>query len=308
MLELCEYLEEYAGLPIEFWWPGEQPPVADPGAVAWRLQASRYDEMLHDDIADAIEEFVEQVDTTRVTAIVLGDWEHAGGDPATVAVDLLVAHAARFPALRSIFSGANTGEVMCPQSDITPLLAAFPRLERLDVRSGGGLRLDPVRHESLRALRIESTGLDARVVRAVAASEFPALEHLELWLGTDPRGGEATVADLEPILTGARLPELYHLGLQNSELQDEIAAAVAAAPVVARLGSLSLSLGALTDRGAEALLTGQPLTHLRELELSHNFLSLELVRRLTDALPGVEVDMSDRWPLVEDERYVAVGR
>ena len=79
--------------------------------------------------------------------------------------------------------------------------------------------------------------------------------------------------DLAPILAGARLPALKHLGLRDAEIADEVAAALAGAPVVARLETLDLSLGTLSDAGAAALLAGQPLTHLRKLDLHHHFLS-----------------------------------
>ncbi|MFC7639817.1 hypothetical protein ACFQX6_01220 [Streptosporangium lutulentum] len=54
---------------------------------------------------------------------------------------------------------------------------------------------------------------------------------------------------LEPILSGERLPTLKHLGLQDSEIQDEIASAVASAPVVARLESLSSPWACSATRG-----------------------------------------------------------
>jgi hypothetical protein len=158
----------------------------------------------------------------------------------------------------------------------------------------------------LRILRFESGGLPAAVVRAVGQCDLPVLEQLDLWLGVEEYGGDYTVADLDEILSGERLPALRHLGLQDSEMQDEIAAAVASAPVVARLETLRLSMGALTDRGAEALLTGQSLTHLRELDLHHHFLTETMVTRLQETLPGVEVDLSDQKDTEDEWRYVAV--
>ncbi|MEU2258588.1 aminotransferase class I/II-fold pyridoxal phosphate-dependent enzyme [Nocardia xishanensis] len=44
-------------------------------------------------------------------------------------------------------------------------------------------------------------------------------------------------------LSGDRLPALKHLALRNSETQDDVCAALAAAPVVARLESLDISMG-----------------------------------------------------------------
>lgn len=134
------------------------------------------------------------------------------------------------------------------------------------------------------------------VVRGVLDSELPSLERLDLWLGVSEYGGDADVADLAPLLSGTRFPALHHLGLRNSEVENEIAAAVASAPLVARLRTLDLSCGTLGDEGAAALLEGQPLTQLDALDLHHHFLTEPMERRVTEALEphGVRVDLSER--------------
>ncbi|MFI0814296.1 leucine-rich repeat domain-containing protein [Streptomyces sp. NPDC021098] len=189
--------------------------------------------------------------------------------------------------------------------------------EDTDPSDGETLRLEfpALRHDALRRLTVQSGGLPVNVVRGVGASELPALEHLDLWLGTSEYGADCKAADLEPILTGARLPRLRHLALRNSEMQDEVAAAVASAPVVARLKVLDLSMGTLSDVGAAALLSGQPLTHLTKLDLHHNYLSEPVRQRIRQALEpaGVEVDLAqddaerdadDNGPT---QRYVSAG-
>jgi hypothetical protein len=93
----------------------------------------------------------------------------------------------------------------------------------------------------------------------------------------------------------------------NSEIQDEICAALAAAPVVARLTELDLSLGALTDDGAEALLSGQPLTHLARLTVEHHFLTGPMAARLREALPGGEVLINEPQPESRWGAYIAVA-
>jgi hypothetical protein len=195
-------------------------------------------------------------------------------------------------------------------TDITPLLEAYPRLETLTVRGSEGLSFKPLRLPHLRSLTFESGGLPADVVTAVGECDLPALTKLELWLGTDNYGGDATVDDLTQILTGSRLPSLTSLGLRDSEIADQVAAALASAPVVARLEELDLSLGILSDVGAAALLAGQPLTHLRKLDLHHHFLTEPVMQRLRDELSaaGVEVDLSDGGdPSDEDDRFIAVS-
>jgi hypothetical protein len=130
-------------------------------------------------------------------------------------------------------------------------------------------------------------------MRGIGASDPPALEHLDLWLGTPDYGGDSEAADLEPILSGARLPRLRHLALRNSEMQDAVTAAIAAASVVERLEVLDLSMGVLTDEGAAALRSGQPLTHLKKLDLHHNHLSETVAERIrqTPVPAGVDVDL-----------------
>ncbi|MFD0536478.1 STM4015 family protein [Actinomadura luteofluorescens] len=201
------------------------------------------------------------------------------------------------PRLRALFFG-DILDWECHISwiqngDISPLFDAYPGLEHFEIRGASDLRFEPLRHERLKALRIESGGLPAEVVRAVAGGELPALEHLDLWIGSDMHGGSSSPDDYAPILTGERFPSLKHLGLENGPFQDELAEALASAPVVARLESLSLAMGMLSDRGAEALLSGQPLTHLRSLDLHHAFLSEPMAERLQAALPGVELDLED---------------
>ncbi|GAA3954694.1 hypothetical protein GCM10023085_41460 [Actinomadura viridis] len=274
--------------------------------VAWRIAADE-----ETPFEAVYERFLHMVDTYQVTALVIGYWGalHEKDKPDPVKLLLDAAHL--MPRLEALFLGDVGGDeqelswVHLP--DVTPLLEAFPRLERLDVR-GGSLTLRPVANRGLKTLRIECGGLPAHVVRAVAASDLPGLEHLDLWLGVGHYGGDATVADLEPILAGARLPALRHLGLEDSEIQDEIAAALAGAPVVARLESLSLAMGVLSDDGAAALLSGQPLTHLKKLDLHHHYVSDVMAERMRAALPGVSVDLSEPVHLYEGYApYVAVS-
>ncbi|WP_199747916.1 STM4015 family protein [Actinomadura sp. WAC 06369] len=308
---IVHHLDEYAGLPVERFGGRDAAgaPASSAGRAAWRVAVDGGEEF-----GDAWARFRRAVDTTQVRALVIASWGRER-IRRLYPVPWIAEAAADLPNLRSLFLGDITVDEAemswIKHADVTPLLRAFPKLERLDVRGSDGLVLEPVEHAGLRTLRFESGGLPASVVRAVGASELPNLERLDLWLGEDYYGGDATPADLAPILAGERLPSLRHLGLEDSEIQDEIAEAVASAPVVARLESLSLAMGVLTDRGAEALLAGQPLTHLRKLDLHHHFLSEDMMRRVAEALPGAEVDLRDRREPdegdEEPEFYVAVS-
>ncbi|RKR87063.1 hypothetical protein BDK92_1335 [Micromonospora pisi] len=312
------HLTEFAGLPVHEFDPELAPP-AEPGAVAWRIDAFDDDDEEREGLpspafAQRFAQFLDTVDPASVTALVFGSWGYAAFN--VPPYEQLCAAADRLTGLRALFLGDMVGEECeiswIRQDDLAPVLEAYPALEVLRVRGSAPheapVKLRPVRHTALRELAFECGGLPAEVVRGVGECDLPALEHLELWLGTKYYGGDATVDDLAPILAGSRSPALGYLGLRDAEIADQVAAALAGAPVVARLHTLDLSLGMLGDQGAAALLAGQPLTHLRRLDLHHHFVGDDLAARLVEELPGVEVDLSEGGDAEnEDEYFVAVA-
>jgi hypothetical protein len=305
-----QHADSFAGLPVfDVTEETDLARVPDAGRAAWRLRLEDFIET-PEPFEQLFSRFVNAVDTTSVTALILGNWGATHAVPATRVLGLLTGAVKLFPTLKAVFFGEFLQEESeiswIEHGDVTPLFTAFPALETVVIRGGSGLELSAISSPVLRELRLETGGLPGPVVRALGESDLPALRSLELWLGVDEYGGSTTVADLAPFLSGERFPALRHLGLQDAENQDEIAAAVAAAPVVARLESLSLSMGVLTDEGAEALLSGRPLGHLKRLDLHHHYLSGEMAARIRAALPGVDVDLSDalqekKW------RYVSVA-
>ncbi|MGW5437627.1 STM4015 family protein [Nocardia asteroides] len=290
-------------------------PAAD--GVAWRIGVEPYD--AEETWPEAFSRFLETVDPGGVRAIIVGSWADAYDNRPDDVIDAIIDARDRLPALRALFVGDIIGEECeiswINQGEVTRLLDAFPQLEELGVRGGEQLEFAAVRHENLRKLKVQAGGLPVAVVRGVAASDLPALRDLELWLGTSEYGGDSDVDDLAPILAGDRLPSLTRLALRNSEIQDAVCAAIAAAPVVARLEELDLSMGVLTDDGAAALLGGQPLTHLKSLDLHYNYVSEAIGARLADSLApaGVTLNLdTDRAESDEDDdgsvwRFVAVG-
>ncbi|MCP2335678.1 STM4015 family protein [Actinomadura rupiterrae] len=303
-MTLHEHLTEFAGLPVLRFEPGTE--ELDAAAFAWRVGGG-YDVKWRDELHTLLD----SVDAGRITALVAGWWGHEGAEhyPPTALIEV----ADRLPVLRALFVAdvvMEENEISWIQhGDVTPLLAAFPQLETFEVRGGDGLRLTPFASTSLRRMRFESGGLPGQVVKAVAESDLPNLEHLDFWFGDENYnyGDEVRVGDLAPFLSGERFPALRRLGLENADFQDDIAAAVASAPVVAQLSSLSLAMGTLTDRGAELLLSGQPLTHLESLDLHHHFLSDAMMQRVRDALPGVDVDLRGQEENDGEFVFVAVS-
>ena len=318
-----EHLTEFADRPVVDFPkdPEEAIPAeaADPGRVAWRIDCNKNGDYSDLDFAALLSSFLERVPSTAVEALVTGQWREWVQDDSTVVEDL-VAVADRLPSLRALFFNDLVDEQSQPSwiylPHLTPLLEAYPNLTEFWVRgtpegfiSAEGIKplIAPMKHTGLRTLVFQSGGLPASTIHALAECDFPELTHLEIYLGDPNYGGDATVDDLAPLLEAGRFPRLRHLGLRDSLIQDDIAAAVAQAPVLAQLESLDLSLGTFGDEGAAALLAGQPLGHLRKLNLSHHYVSPEMQTRLRQAWPDVQIDLADEQTADEWGRYIAVA-
>ena len=248
----------------------------------------------------------------RATALIIGAWH--GDDPELTSegvIEELVKSKDRLPNLVALYVGDITSEEneisWIKQSDLSPLLKAFPKLQLLRARGGDGLALSAPRHETLRGLALETGGMDVSVIRSVCTSDFPRLEYLELWLGTDQYGANHSIADLQPILAGRLFPDLKYLGLRNCQQADELAGVVVNSPLLARIETLDLSLGVLTDEGAKALVKLPASSTLKRLNLHYNYISADLIRKLkalplaVDASKPSDMDDNEEW------RFVAVG-
>ena len=245
------------------------------------------------------EEFSPEVVTTyladpraaTIKALVFGMPGESGESFETI-IGILVDHAAKLPALRGIFLGDIVQEEnemsWIEQGDVGRILAAFPKLEELRVRGQSSLQLSPCANESLKRLTIETGGMPTDVLHNLARCSFPNLEHLELWLGDDGYGWEGDVDDVLPVIEPALFPKLKSLGICNSMIADEFAAVVANAPVLGQLEVLDLSLGTMTDAGAEALIASEKVRNLKSLNLHRNYLTDATIARLHGLGPKVD--------------------
>jgi hypothetical protein len=223
----------------------------------------------------------------------------------------LVKNRASLPKLAAIYLGDIVSEEneisWIQQTDLSPLLEAFPSLQLLRARGGTSLELKKTRHQNLRALALEAGGLPVDVVRSVCSSDFPNLEHLELWLGTDNYGGDSSVQDLQPIFSGKLFPKLKYLGLRNCQYADDIAGVIVNSPIIERIETLDLSLGTLTDVGAKALLSIPTGGSLKKVNIHHNYVDSAILKQLKalsvpfDTSNPEHMDQDDEW------RFVAVG-
>ncbi len=227
---------------------------------------------------------------------------------------LAISKAGKLPSLRHVHIGDFEQEE-CEISwaevgDVSKLYPVAPNLETLRVR-GAGIALGRLQHARLRRLVLETGGLPAKAARSVAAADLPELVELEVWLGDENYGAEATTDMFAPILAGDRFPKLKALGLKNGEIMNDLALALVDSPVLSRIESLDLSMGTMNDEGAQTLLDhAGKLKHLKSLDLSDNFIGDAVAKALRQALgDAVNVsgqDEADEYD-GELEYYVSVG-
>jgi len=308
---ISEHAAEWLGYPVKLFDSDiSEKGVTDCANTIYRI-AMDWDAKA--DFPTLFSRFLSNPSSAKTPAIIVGQFH--GDDPShgsEEVVQLLVSARSKLPNLRGIFIGDMVSEEneisWIIQSDVSPLLVAFPNIEHLRLRGTGELSLGGrLSHEKLKSLTIETGGLPPRLMREVLESQLPALEFLELWLGTPSYGGDVTVSDLQELLLGTVFPGMKHLGLRDSEIVDNIAASLKSASVLSRLDSLDLSLGTLSDDGGQALLDNPALKRLKRLDLHRHFLSEEMMQALKGAISGVNVDDPQGSDKDSDDRYVAVS-
>jgi len=257
-------------------------------------------------MTELLEELANGEQAAELSSLVIGSWGGAYEESSGEIVEAIVRLKDRFPQLRKLFIGDMDYEECevswIMQSNMGPLLTAFPALTSLTIKGSTDLEIDPATHENLEELTIICGGLGKDVLSSIRNGSFPKLKKLELYIGVDNYGFDGDLNDIMQLADPGLFPELTYLGLKNSELQDEIAVAIADAPILDQLHTLDLSCGTLSDKGAQALLDSERVKKLQFLDLSYHYISNAMLEKLQAS--GLHVNLSDQQDLSdEDYRY-----
>ncbi len=177
---------------------------------------------------------------------------------ATEALEALARHAPPVLQELDLFARAELG-------DLSATWAHAPRLRRLTLTARsfdvGDLRLPELQRAKFLAL-----SLSPGCVAAIAEAPWPALERLDLRLGSRFGIVAATFEDLEPLLTRTDLPALTHLKIRNAPFAGAICRTLSASPLATQLQVLDLSHGTITPQDVKVLGGAKArFTQLREL-------------------------------------------
>lgn len=305
---ISENLDSFNGKSVIDFNPDEA--LKDLNHYVYRLRIDYDDYSSGKKMEDLIHAFARIPVIAECQELIIGAWDFESSKRADGFVQTLVELKDAFKSLKAFFIGDITAEEQeiswIQQSDLSPLFAAFPNLEFFQARGGDGLSLSELKHKNLKTLVIQTGGLPPNVVQDIANADLPNLEKLELWLGDDNYGFESTIEDFDAIINGGKFPKLTYLGLKNSNIQDEIAIAVAKSPLLKQLHTLDLSMGVLSDTGAQALLDSPNIKNLVFLNLDHHFMTDDMMAKMGDL--GIAVSMEDQGNYDdEDDRYVEVS-
>jgi predicted DNA-binding WGR domain protein len=246
----------------------------------------------------------------RELTVGLTDWEGGGLRGTHVSMANGIVH----PHLESVFIGDFHSEQQeiswVDHGDVSQWFHKAPNLERLRLH-GSGILLGKLEHPKLARLEIETGGLPEAAVVSLAQAKLPELTHLEVWFGRSTYGGTTNIAALRPLFSSKGLPKLMHLGLQNAEMQDEIAAELVKSKLLASVSSVDLSMGTMREAGARAILTNKDrFKHLKSLNLNTNYIPTALCTLLREALGSmVNVGRQNTPDMYDGEAnyYTTVG-
>jgi hypothetical protein len=317
-MSIYDYKTHFADKTIVNWEPGD--PVPDPTTTMPRFWSSRSRGEKEPSGIKDFEQFLTDPASSTIAGFVFGmPYNDTAEDYTEPIMKALIAYKDHFPHLTALFLGDITAEESeiswMGAGDVSALFTAYPHLEHFGIRACASTYIEAPLHlgilnlEHLKTLVVETGSMDRSVVQDVLRSRLPALEHLELWTGSEMYEANCTVEDFAPLFTDNLFPHLRYLGLRDSEIANDLAIALSQSPLLEQLHVLDLSLGTLDDSGAAALLNCPTISKLVKLDLHHHFCSDEMMQRL-QAL-GIEVDVSERKEPEEwdgqEQRFVAVS-
>jgi len=232
-----------------------------------------------------------------------------GGDDGLDDVIEVIAGGGAPPTLRALLLGDYIDEQRMISYFEVGRLAPLWRVTSLrELVVHGVFDVGTIDHPLVEHVEFQTGGLSPASAEAIAVARWPRLRHLDIWYGDPNYGGDATIVDVRPLLARTDLPELVHLGLKNAAFTDEICGQLATSPLMPQLRELDLSLGTMSDAGAEALAAAaEAFPKLARLDVSDNYLGDAAIAMLRRAFPAVALTTGAQRDGDEDDRFPSVG-
>ena len=246
--------------------------------------------------ATLVEDLLKDPEFPQVTDLIIGSWGNAWEEDCQTILDGIVDNKEKFSHVEKLFLGDMDYEECevswIMQGDYGKLWTAMPQLKELTIKGSMDLRLGDVRHENLESLTIICGGLPVSVIEEIQKAKLPNLKKLVLYIGIDNYGFDGNGETIRTFLEKSDFPSLEYLGIEDSEIQDELTEIVLKSKYMGQIHTLDLANGTLTDKGGAMLLETLPsYPNIKTLDVHYHYMSEEMEEKLK-ALP-IEVDTSE---------------
>ncbi len=243
-----------------------------------------------------VDEILADPEFPKVTELVIGSWGSACEEDCQGILDGIAANRERFAHVESLFVGDMDYEECeaswIMQGNYSALWEAMPQLKELTIKGSMDLELGDIRHDNLESLTIICGGLPVSVIRSVQKAKLPALKKLVLYIGIENYGFDGDADTIKTLLEQSDFPKLEYLGIEDSEIQDELAKVVLESKYMGQIHTLDLANGTLTDKGGQLLCDKLPsYPNVKVLDVHYHYMSEEMEKKLK-ALP-LEADTSE---------------
>lgn len=246
--------------------------------------------------ASMVEDILADPEFGEVTDMIIGSWGNAWEEDCQKILDGIVENKDKFAHVEKLFVGDMDYEdcevSWIMQGNYGELWKALPNLKELTIKGSMDLRLGEVEHENLEALTIICGGLSVSVMEEIQRAKLPKLRKLVLYIGIENYGFDGDAGSVRNLLEKSDFPELEYLGIEDSEIQDELVSVVLESRYMSRIRTLDLANGTLSDKGGQMLLEKLPsFPNVKVLDVHYHYLSDDMAEKLK-GLP-LEVDVSE---------------
>ena len=230
-------------------------------------------------------------------AIVIGCWGDAWDDSCQKIIDDIIANKDKFSHIKSLFIGAMDFEE-CEvswiiQGDYSKLWDAMPQLESLCIKGSNELVLGDIKHDNLKHLEIICGGLPSSVIESIEKAKLPSLEALWLYIGVENYGFDGDKNTIKNLLDNADFPKLTYLGIEDSEIQDDIAKIVFDSKYVSQIILLSLANGTLTDKGGQIVLDElKKYPNIKKVDLHYHYMTDYMMDKLDKLADELDIEIN----------------
>lgn len=243
-----------------------------------------------------IEDIMADPEFLEVTDLIIGCWGNSCEESCQAILDGIVNNRDAFSHVEKLFVGDMDYEdcevSWIIQGNYQTLWSAMPQLKELTVKGSEELILGEIEHEGLESLTIICGGLPVSVMNSIQKAKLPNLKKLVLYIGIDNYGFDGDADSVRTLLEQSDFPKLEYLGIEDSEIQDELAEVVLESKYMGQIHTLDLANGTLTDKGGKLLLEKLPAyPNVKTLDVHYHYMSESMVQELK-RLP-IELDASE---------------